>query len=408
MGSLFRRSKMDKKSIQNISLDTWKNQRVFVRVDFNVPMEGDQIRDDTRIQAALPTLKALRDAGVMLVVASHMGRPKGQVKPELSLKPVSQRLEELLGSKVVMAPDCIGPETTQIVSQLSQGEVCLLENLRFHAEEEKNDPSFGKSLSELADIYVNDAFGSAHRAHASTEGITRHLPAYAGLLMEKELNFLGGALANPKRPLVAIVGGAKVGSKIGVLQKMSEIVGSDGALLIGGGMAYTFFKAKGWEVGNSLLDQDHLPTAEEFLKKVEKTGVTVLLPEDNVIADRFDNEAQTQMVSSHEIPQGWEGVDIGVKTRETFSKIISQAGTVVWNGPMGVFEMPNFAAGTLAVAQALAKSQAITIIGGGDSVAAVKQAGVSDQMSHISTGGGASLEFLEGRQLPGVEALLDL
>jgi len=398
---------MNKKTIKDINPSDLAHKTVLVRVDFNVPMLEGRITDDTRIRAALPTLVILKNAGAKTVLMSHMGRPKGERKSELSLAPIAMRLGELLGNDVKMAPDCIGPAVKGMVDDLDAGEFLLLENLRFHKEETKNDPEFVKALASLGEFYINDAFGTAHRAHASTAGVAGHLPAVAGCLIEKELEFLSGALSSPRRPMVAIIGGAKVGSKIGVLNKMSEVIGNDGCIIIGGGMSFTFYKAQGKEIGNSLLDADHLDTARDFLKKIEETGVKVLFPVDIVCASEFKNDAERRVVSADDIPADFMGVDIGPKTRELFVNEIRGAGTVIWNGPMGVFEMENFAHGTLAIANAAAECPGITIIGGGDSVAAIEQAGLSEKMSHISTGGGASLEFLEGRALPGIDALED-
>ncbi|MBN2144655.1 MAG: phosphoglycerate kinase [Candidatus Aureabacteria bacterium] len=397
---------MNKKTVKDIPMPELKGKTVLVRVDFNVPMQDGKITDDTRIRGALPTLKHLKDAGAKLVLMSHLGRPKG-VTPEFSLEPVSVRVSELLGTQVKMAKDCIGPEVEQLVSSLKDGEVCMLENVRFHREEEKNEPNFTSQLAKLGQIYVNDAFGTAHRAHASTAGLAGHLPAYAGFLIEKEITYLGQVLSNPKRPLVAIIGGAKVGTKIDVLNKMADVVGKDGAMLIGGGMAYTFFKAKGLEIGKSLLDPDNIETAKNFLQKAKENGIRVLLPVDNVVADDFKNDAKKQVVPFDSIPSDYQGMDIGPKTIKNFEEEIMKAGTIVWNGPMGVFEMENFAKGTLSIAKALSQSNAVTVVGGGDSVAAIEQMGLADKMSHVSTGGGASLEFLEGKTLPGIAVLLD-
>lgn len=398
---------MNKKSIRDLSPMQLKGKRVLIRVDFNVPMEDGKISDDTRIRAALPTLKILKDAGARVVIMSHLGRPEEGRKPEYSLSPTAVRLGELLGIQVKMAEDCIGPEVEAIVGQMKDGDFLMLENVRFHKEETKNDPKFTLSLSKLGDLYVNDAFGTAHRAHSSTTGLAEVLPSYAGLLIEKELEFLSGALTNPKRPMVAIIGGAKVGSKIAVLNKMADVVGKDGAMIIGGGMAYTFFKAKGYEIGKSLLDKDNIKTAEDFLKKAEQVGVKVLLPIDVMIADDFKNDAKTQIVTPDKIPSEWQGMDIGPETQKLFAAEIKKAGTVVWNGPMGVFEMETFSKGTFAIAKAMAESKAVTVVGGGDSASAVEQSGYAEKMSHISTGGGASLEFLEGKKLPGIAALQD-
>lgn len=378
-----------------------RGKRAFVRCDFNVPLENGAITDDIRITASLPTLNMLRENGAALILASHLGRPKGGPDPKASLAPVAARLSELMGLQVKLLPDCIGEEVEAACAALQPGEVVLLENVRFHPEEEKNDPAFAAALARLADVYVNDAFGTAHRAHGSTEGIAHHLPAYAGLLIEKEINYLGGALDAPKRPFVAIMGGAKVADKIPVIESLLPKVDT---LIIGGGMAYTFFKAQGWEIGTSLLDADSLEFCAQLLKD---QGDKILIPTDTVVAPRFAADASPFVVSSNMIPADQMGLDIGPDTRTRFSEAIRSAGTVVWNGPMGVFEFDAFAAGTIAVAQALAESEGVTIVGGGDSAAAVEKFGFADRVSHVSTGGGASLEFLEGKVLPGIAALLD-
>ena len=393
---------MNKKTIRDIPL---KGKRALVRVDFNVPMdEQGNVADDNRIQGAIPTIRFLVDAGARVVLMSHMGRPKGAVNPKYSLAPVAKRLAELLGQSVHMAKDVVGEDADRTVAALKDGEVAMLENLRFHAEEEKNDPDFARKLASYGDVYVNDAFGTAHRAHASTEGVTHCLPAVSGFLIEKELKFLGSALENPERPFVAVLGGAKVSDKLGVINNLLEKVDT---LIIGGGMAYTFVKAQGGEIGESLLEEDKLDYARDMLKKAKEKGVKLLLPEDVLAADSFSNDAKTQVLPIGQIPAGWQGLDIGPKTRKIFYDAVKNAKTVVWNGPMGVFEFPAFAAGTKAVAQAMADSGGTTIVGGGDSAAAVAQLGFADQISHISTGGGASLEFLEGLELPGVAALND-
>ena len=394
---------MSKKTIRDIDL---KGKRVIVRVDFNVPQDKEgKITDDNRIVGALPTIKYLVDQNAKVVLMSHLGRPKGEFNMKYSLAPAALRLSELLGRPVKMAKDVIGEDADRIVASLKEGEVCLLENLRFHNEEEKNDPDFAKKLSGYGDIYVNDAFGTAHRAHASTEGVAHYLPAVSGFLIEKELKFLGGAVEHPDRPFVAILGGAKVSDKIGVINNLLEKVD---VLIVGGGMAYTFIKAQGGEIGKSLLEADRLEYALEMIEKAKAKGVKLLLPEDSVAADAYSNDANIQVVDSYKIPEGYLGLDIGPKAQKAFAEAIRGAKTVVWNGPMGVSEMSNFAAGTVAVAKAMAESEAVTIIGGGDSAAAVVQLGFGDKMSHISTGGGASLEFLEGLELPGVAALNDL
>ena len=394
---------MSKKTIRDIDL---KGKRVIVRVDFNVPQDKEgKITDDNRIVGALPTIKYLVEQNAKVVLMSHLGRPKGEFNMKYSLAPAALRLSELLGRPVKMAKDVIGEDADRIVASLKEGEVCLLENLRFHNEEEKNDPDFARKLSGYGDIYVNDAFGTAHRAHASTEGVAHYLPAVSGFLIEKELKFLGGAVEHPDRPFVAILGGAKVSDKIGVINNLLEKVD---VLIVGGGMAYTFIKAQGGEIGKSLLEADRLEYALEMLEKAKEKGVKLLLPEDSVAADAYSNDANIQVVDSYKIPEGYLGLDIGPKAQKAFAEAIRGAKTVVWNGPMGVSEMSNFAAGTVAVAKAMAESDAVTIIGGGDSAAAVVQLGFGDKMSHISTGGGASLEFLEGLELPGVAALNDI
>ena len=392
----------NKKTIEDIDVS---GKKVLVRCDFNVPLdENKNITDETRINAALPTIKYLLDHKAAVILCSHLGRPKGEFNMKYSLAPVAKRLSEKLGFEVKLAKDVIGPDAKKLAAEVKPGEAVLLENVRFHAEEEKNDPAFAKELASMAEIYVSDAFGTVHRAHASTAGVAEYLPAVAGFLIGKELNFLGKAVTNPERPFVAILGGAKVKDKIGVITNLIEKVDT---LLIGGGMAYTFMKATGGEIGNSLCDEERLGLALELLDKAKAKGVKLLLPVDNVCGKEFNNDTEQMVCESGKIPEGWEGLDIGPKTVELFSKEIKAAKTVVWNGPMGVFEMPNFAKGTLAIATAMAESDATTIIGGGDSAAAVTQMGLAGKMSHISTGGGASLEFLEGKTLPGVAALND-
>ena len=392
----------NKKTIEDIDVS---GKKVLVRCDFNVPLdENKNITDETRINAALPTIKYLLEHKAAVILCSHLGRPKGEFNMKYSLAPVAKRLSEKLGFEVKLAKDVIGPDAKKLAAEVKPGQAVLLENVRFHAEEEKNDPAFAKELASMADIYVSDAFGTVHRAHASTAGVAQYLPAVAGFLIGKELNFLGKAVTDPERPFVAILGGAKVKDKIGVITNLIEKVDT---LLIGGGMAYTFMKATGGEIGNSLCDDERLSLALELLDKAKAKGVKLLLPIDNVCGKEFSNDTEQMICESGKIPEGWEGLDIGPKTVELFSKEIKAARTVVWNGPMGVFEMPNFAKGTLAIATAMAESDATTIIGGGDSAAAVTQMGLAGKMSHISTGGGASLEFLEGKTLPGVAALND-
>ena len=398
---------MAKQTVEDIEV---AGKRVLVRVDFNVPLDDrQQVTDDTRVQGALPTLQYLLDQGAALVLMSHLGRPKGKRVPEMSLRPVATRLQEVLGKPVQLAPDCVGDEVEKLARALVPGQVLLLENLRFHAEEEANDPEFAGQLAALGEVYVNDAFGAAHRAHASTEGIVHHLPvAVSGLLMEKEIRYLDEAIKDPKRPFVALLGGAKVSGKIEVIENLLDKVD---VLIIGGGMAYTFFKAMGLEIGDSLLEEECIQVAEQALKNAGEKRVELLLPVDCVVADRFAADAQTRVVSREEIPTGWQGMDIGPQTRALFQEKVGQARTAVWNGPLGVFEMEAFAIGTRAVGESLAAATeggtAISIIGGGDTAAAMTQAGLSDRMTHISTGGGASLECMGGRVLPGVAALAE-
>ncbi|MFN8634062.1 MAG: phosphoglycerate kinase [Chloroflexota bacterium] len=391
-----------KRSIRDLDVD---NKTVLVRVDYNVPLDSEgHVADATRIEATLPTLRYLREHRSKVVLMAHFGRPKGQVDPKYSLKPVAEELSRELGVPVPLAPDCVGPAVEKMVEALKPGDVLLLENVRFHAEEEKNDAAFSKQLASLGDVYVNDAFGAAHRAHASTAGIAQYLPSAAGFLMHKELEVLGGILESPKRPFVAIVGGAKVSSKLGVLESMLQRVDK---LLIGGGMANTFLKARGDEVGKSLLEADLVGTAADLDKRAKEKGVELLLPEDVVVTDKVAPDGSTETVDASAVPADRAIVDIGPKAVAAYTKALDGAGTVLWNGPMGVFEIPAFASGTRAIAQALAGSSATTVIGGGESVAAVEQLGLADKMTHISTGGGASLELLEGRELPGVAALDD-
>jgi phosphoglycerate kinase len=394
---------MAKLSIRDLDL---AGKRVLVRVDFNVPLSDRQeIGDDTRIRAALPTIRYALERGAAVLLVSHLGRPKGKVVPAMSLAPAAARLSELLGVPVPLAPDCVGPAAEAAAHGCGPGQVLMLENCRFHAGDEKNDDGMSRALAALCDVFVNDAFGAAHRAHASTVGVTKYVPvAAAGFLMAKELEYLGRAMGDPGRPFVAVLGGAKVSDKIGVL---TSLVGKVDALLIGGGMAYTFLKAQGMEIGGSLLEADKLEVAREVLQMARARGVTVLLPMDHVIAQEVGPTAETRLADSTAIPAGWKGLDIGPTARDAFATAIRGAKTVVWNGPMGVFELAPFREGTFAVARALAASAAVSIVGGGDSVAAVTQAGVADKISHISTGGGASLEFLEGIELPGVAALTD-
>ena len=391
----------NKKSVEDIDV---AGKRVLCRCDFNVPTKDGKITSDKRIVAALPTIQYLVKHGARVILCSHMGKPKGEVKPELSLQVVADRLSELLGQPVKMAKDVVGESAQALAASLKDGEVMLLENTRFEKGETKNDPEFAKKLASFADIYVSDAFGAVHRAHASTAGVAAYLPAVSGFLIEKELRVMGGALENPKRPLVAILGGSKVSSKIGVINNLLEIADT---IIIGGGMAYTFSAAQGGKIGNSLLESEWMDYANEMVKKAADKGVKLLLPVDTVIADRFAPDADTAVVKAGQIPDGWEGLDIGPETVKLYCAAVADAGTVIWNGPMGVFEFDKFAVGTRAVAEALSKTDAITIVGGGDSAAAVEQLGYADKMTHISTGGGASLEFLEGKELPGVACLLD-
>lgn len=396
---------MNKLTIDDIQL---KSKRVLVRVDFNVPMENGKVTDDTRIVESLPTIKKIVQNGGRAILMSHLGRPKGKRNLEFTLQPVAQRLSELLGKPVQFAADCVGAEASSAVGKLKDGECLLLENLRFHPEEEANDENFSKSLACLGDVYVNDAFGSAHRAHASTEGVTRFLqPAVAGYLMKKEIEYLGKATGKPDRPYIAILGGAKISGKIDVIQNLMNIVD---VLLIGGGMMFTFYKAQGLEIGNSLLESDKVDLAKKILAEAAKRSIKLILPVDCVIAEKIEATAPFMTVSVRQIPSGWSGVDIGEETVRLFREELTKAKTVVWNGPMGIFEMDNFAKGTMAIARTLAeitKRGATTIVGGGDSAAAIAKAGLATSVSHVSTGGGASLEFLEGKILPGVAALND-
>ncbi len=395
---------LNKKSVDDINV---KGKRVLVRCDFNVPLQEGKITDENRLVAALPTIKKLVADGGKIILCSHLGKPKGEPKPELSLEPVAKRLTDLLGQEVKFAadPEVVGPNAKAAVEAMKDGEIVLLENTRYRAEETKNGEAFSKDLASLADVFVNDAFGTAHRAHCSNVGITQYVDtAVVGYLMQKEIDFLGNAVDKPERPFVAILGGSKVSSKISVINNLLEKVDT---LIIGGGMAYTFLSALGEKVGNSLLEEDYKQYALDMLKKAEEKGVKLLIPIDNVIADSFSNDANIQTVGQDAIPDGWLGLDIGPKTQQLYTNALKDAKTVVWNGPMGAFEMSNFAAGTVAVAKELAQLDATTIIGGGDSAAAVNQLGFGDKMTHISTGGGASLEFLEGKELPGVAAAND-
>lgn len=394
---------MGKISIDQLNL---KGKRVLIRVDFNVPLNSSsEITDDTRIRASLPTISHALQQGARVILLSHLGRPKGKVVPEMSLKPVARRLADLLGKDVKMAPDCIGEEVKAEISRMQGGEVLLLENCRFHKGDEENEETFSRALAELADIYVNDAFGTAHRAHASTVGVTRFLPvAAAGFLMQREIQYLGKLISNPDRPFIALLGGAKVSDKIGVIGNLMDEVD---ALLIGGAMAFTFEKAQGLHTGASLVEEDKVPLAKEILERTESRKIKLLLPLDHVVADKVEKGVQTRIVERGMIPEGWKGLDIGPRTIEAYSAEIRNARTVLWNGPLGVFEVEPFDRGTMAIARMIAHSSAMSVIGGGDSVAAVNQAQVADQITHISTGGGASLEFLEGIELPGIAALTD-
>jgi phosphoglycerate kinase len=388
----------NKKTIEDIDVS---GKKVLVRVDFNVPVKEGQVGDDTRIRAALPTIKYLLDQGAAVILMSHLGRPKGEANPKYTLRPVAEHLGKQLGKEVKFAVAAVGPEADQAAASLQPGEVLLLENTRYYAGEEKNDAELSRQLASLGDLYVNDAFGTAHRAHSSTEGVAKHLPAVAGYLMEKEIRYLGEAVANPERPFVAILGGAKISDKIGVIRNLLQKADQ---ILIGGGMANTFFKAEGYPVADSLVQDDALDIARELLNE---GGTKLRLPVDVVIADKFEEGAQSQVIPMGPVPDGWRILDIGPETIENYKKVISEAKTVVWNGPMGVFEFPKFAKGTFAVAEAVANSDATSIVGGGESVAAVQESGMADKITHISTGGGASLEMLEGLELPGLAALQD-
>lgn len=392
---------MTKKSVRDVEVT---GKRVFVRVDFNVPLENGKITDDTRIRETLPTIKYLIENGAKVILASHLGRPKGEFVDSLRLTPAAERLSELLGKPVAKADEAVGEAVKAKVDALNNGDVLVLENVRFYPGEEKNDPELAKQFAELADLFVNDAFGAAHRAHASTEGIAHLIPAVSGLLMEKELSVLSKALSNPERPFTAIIGGSKVKDKIDVIDNLLNIADN---VLIGGGLTYTFFKAQGYEIGQSLLDKDKLDVALGFIEKAKKLGKNFMLPVDIVISDDFSADANTDIVSIDQIPADWEGIDIGPKTRELYADVIKKSKLVVWNGPMGVFEIEPFSHGTREVAEACAATEGYTIIGGGDSAAAAEKFHLADKMDHISTGGGASLEFMEGKKLPGVEALND-
>ncbi len=391
-----------KKSIREVDL---KGKTVIMRVDFNVPLDkAGNITDDTRIRAALPSIQYVLEQDTKLILMSHLGRPKGQVKEELRLTPVSARLSELLGKEVIQCRDSVGEETKKLVSGMQTGDVALLENLRFHKEEEENDPEFAKALAEYADIYVNDAFGTAHRAHASTEGIAHYLPAVGGFLIEKEIEFLGRLVFQPEHPYVAIIGGAKVSSKIAVLEKLIEKVD---VMIIGGGMCYTFLKARGFEVGNSLVETEKVNLAFELIKKADERGIQFILPLDHIVAEKVDESAKVRTVDTNAIPSDMIGLDIGPKTIRVIKKEVKKGKTILWNGPMGVFEIDKFAKGTNQLAKMLASCSGMTVVGGGDSLAAVNKVGVSEKLDHVSTGGGASLEFLEGKELPGIKALQD-
>ena len=392
-------STLNKKTVEDIDV---QGKKVLVRCDFNVKMEDGVITSDKRIVASLPTINYLLDHGAKLILCSHLGRPKGEFDPQFSMAPVAKRLSELLGKDVILANDVVGEDAVAKAAALKDGEVLLLENVRFEKGETKNDPELSKKFASLADVYVNDAFGSAHRAHSSTTGVADYLPSAVGFLIQKEIEFIGGALENPKRPLVAILGGAKVSDKIGVI---NNLIDKCDTVIIGGGMAYTFFKAMGNEVGTSLLDKDNIENAKGMIEKARAKGVNFMLPVDNIIATEYAPDATHMRIYSDSIPDGWMGLDIGPVTAELYAKTVKSAGTVIWNGPMGVSEWENFAQGTIAVAKGIAESNAISIIGGGDSAAAIKKLGFADKMSHISTGGGASLEFLEGKELPGIACI---
>ncbi|WP_173915673.1 phosphoglycerate kinase [Halobacillus sp. Marseille-Q1614] len=392
---------MNKKTIRDVEVS---GKTVFCRVDFNVPMSDGKVTDDTRIKAALPTIKHLTGNGAKVILSSHLGRPKGEVVEELRLDPVAERLSNLLGQTVTKTDEVCGDEVTKAISELEDGDILLIENVRFHPGEEKNDAELAKAFADMADLYVNDAFGAAHRAHASTAGVAEHIPAVAGFLMEKEINVLSKALSNPERPFTAIIGGAKVKDKIGVIDNLIDKVDH---LIIGGGLAYTFVKAQGHEIGKSLLEEDKIDLAKEYMKKAEDKGVDFVMPEDVIVADDFSDSANTKEVAIDSIPADWEALDIGPKTRKKYANIIKESKLIIWNGPMGVFELETFANGTKEVANALSETNGYSVIGGGDSAAAVEKFGYADAMDHVSTGGGASLEFMEGKELPGVALLND-
>lgn len=390
-----------KKTIRDLD---WQNKKVFVRVDFNVPLKNGVITDDTRIRATLPTLEYLLDHGASLVLASHLGRPKGEKKAEYSLAPCAKRLQELLHKPVKFLNDCIGEEVSAVIENMQKGDIILLENLRYYKDEEKNNLDFAQALVKNVDYCINDAFGTSHRAHASVAGVTNYKTTVAGMLLEKEINFIGKAVSNPERPFVAIIGGAKVSDKIEVISNLLTKVDT---LIIGGGMANTFIAAQGFGIGKSLAETDKLDLANDLIAKAQNLGVNLLLPVDFVVASEFSNEAEYKTVNKDEIPAEWMALDIGSKSEKLFAEALKDAKTIVWNGPMGVFEMDNFSHGTMAIAEAVAQSDAISIVGGGDSVAAIEKSGLADKISHISTGGGASLEYLEGKKLPGIESLSD-
>ncbi|MGE7111133.1 phosphoglycerate kinase [Lysinibacillus sp. NPDC047702] len=392
---------LNKKTMKDIEV---KGQRVFVRVDFNVPMADGVIMDDTRIRAAIPTIEYLVEQGAKVILASHLGRPKGEIKEEMRLTAVGVRLAELIGKPVTKLDESIGKEVEEAVANMQDGDILLLENVRFHAGEEKNDPALAEAFAKLADVYVNDAFGAAHRAHASTEGIAKHVPAVSGFLMQKELDVLGKALSNPERPFTAIIGGAKVKDKIGVIESLLEKVDH---LIIGGGLSFTFIKAQGHDIGKSLLEEDKIELAKSFIDKAKAKGVQLHMPIDAVVANEFSKDAETKIVDVDAIPADWMGLDIGPKTAANYAEVIQNSKLIIWNGPMGVFEMDKFANGTKTVAEAMADTAGYTVIGGGDSAAAVEKFEVADKMNHISTGGGASLELMEGKELPGIVALND-